>query len=337
MESEWRHELEALQRLLARQQSQIELLQKQLGVPADDDAEEVDVPAAEYRRAFIVVTLIQFTASAYWLIVAFTSLGGDEVRVEGNWAQVGLVLWPMCWTVAFALVVGTMDSSVAGRHALLLYRGWLGSCAVIYPIGYWAGGQRGHAVFIFGMFVVNTIYWSWLGKIVVETLRRRGGLATQAEHYVSRGLRVLGFQILLAITALSQGVNGSESFARNYATFIFSSTLTNTWMYVTVIFDICGVESRVAAKLRTSPLQTSALATCGIFLLFGLAGYILAGQRKPSPQAARALFYLLVNSGFIAMAFIGRLAAVARRGQDKPPASSVKPVDALGSLDVPGA
>ena len=148
---------------------------------------------------------------------------------------------------------------------------------------------------------------------------------------------MLGFQILLAITALSQGVNGSESFARVYATFVFSSTLTNTWMYVTVIFDICGVESRVAAKLRTSPLQTAALATCGIFLLFGLAGYILAGQRKPSPQAARALFYLLVNSGFITMAFIGRLAALARRGLDKPPASSVKPVDALGSLDVLGA
>ena len=330
---EWRKELEGLQRLLARQQQQIEILQKQLGAPADDDAEEVDVPAAEYRRAFLVVTLIQFTASAYWLIVAFASLGG----VEGNWAQVGLVFWPMLWTFAFALVVGTMDSSVAGRHALLLYRGWLASCAVIYPIGYWAGGQHGHAVFIFGMFVVNTIYWSWLGKVVVQTLRAAGSLATQAEHYKKRGMKVLGFQILLAITALSQGVNGSESFARVYATFVFSSTLPNIWMYGTVIFDICRVDSCVAAKLRTSPLQTAALASCGIFILSGLAGYILAGQRKPSPPAARALFYLVVNSGFITMAFIGRLAAVARRGQDKPPAASVKPVDALGSLGVLGA
>ena len=106
-------------------------------------------------------------------------------------------------------------------------------------------------------------------------------------------------------------------------------------MYGTVIFDICRVDSCVAAKLRTSPLQTAALASCGIFILSGLAGYILAGQRKPSPRAARALFYLMVNSGFITMAFIGRLAAVARRGHDKPPASSVKPVDALGSLDLP--
>ena len=187
------------------------------------------------------------------------------------------------------------------------------------------------------MFVVNTIYWSWLGKVVVQTLRAAGSLATQAEHYKKRGMKVLGFQILLAITALSQGVNGSESFARVYATFVFSSTLPNIWMYGTVIFDICRVDSCVAAKLRTSPLQTAALASCGIFILSGLAGYILAGQRKPSPQAARALFYLLVNSGFITVAFIGRLAAVARRGLDKLPASSVKPVDALGSLDVLGA
>ena len=326
---EWRSELAALQRLLARQQLQIDALHKQLGAPAD--AEEVDLPAAEYRRVFLATAAFLLWDSTAMSIAAFTS------GMEGVLGQVETLLWPMCWTILMALVLGTMDSSVAGRHALLLYRGWLGSCAVIYPIGYWAGGQRGHAVFIFGMFVVNTIYWSWLGHLVVETLRKKGNLATQADHYVRRFLKVLGFQILLAITALSQGVNGSESFARVYATFIFSSTLTNVWMYTIVIFDICRVDGRAAAKLRTSPLQTAALASCGIFLLFGLAGYILAGQRKPSPQAARALFYLLVNSGFITMAFIGRLAALARRGLDKSPASSVKPVDVLGSLDVLGA
>ena len=48
---EWRNELERLQRLLAKQQQQMEVLQKQLGAPADDDAEEVDVPAAEYARS----------------------------------------------------------------------------------------------------------------------------------------------------------------------------------------------------------------------------------------------------------------------------------------------
>ena len=329
--AEWRNELEALQRLLAKQQSQIEGLQKQLGVSAPED--EADVPASEYRRVFLVGALFLLCNNVMMLTIAFASGRGNE----GNLGQVESVIWPICWTVAFGILLGTMDSSVAGRHALLLYRGWLASVAVIYPIGYWAGGQRGHAVFIFGMFVVNTIYWSWLGHLVVETLRKKGNLATQADHYVRRFLKVLGFQILLAITALSQGVNGSESFARVYATVIFSSTLTNTWMYTIVIFDICRVDGRAAAKLRTSPLQTAALASCGIFLLFGLAGYILAGQRKPSPKAARALFYLLVNSGFITMAFIGRLAALARRGLDKPPASSVKPVDALGSLDLPGA
>ena len=47
---EWRNELEALQRLLASQQSQIKTLQKQVGVPEDDA--EVDLPAAEYNRVF---------------------------------------------------------------------------------------------------------------------------------------------------------------------------------------------------------------------------------------------------------------------------------------------
>ena len=117
MEAQWRNELEALQRLLAKQQQQIEILQKQLGAPADDDAEEADVPAAEYRRAFLVVTLIQFTASAYWLIIAFTSLGGvcrplrlphvayffylglpdTSLRARGNHRRRPRVRFSTCW------------------------------------------------------------------------------------------------------------------------------------------------------------------------------------------------------------------------------------------------
>ena len=92
MESEWRHELEALQRLIARQQTQIDELQKQLGAPADDDAEEVDVPAAEYRRVFLVGTLFLLYDSAMMLTIAFASGRGNE----GNLGQVHSVIWPIC-------------------------------------------------------------------------------------------------------------------------------------------------------------------------------------------------------------------------------------------------
>ena len=102
---EWRNELERLQRLLAKQQQQMEL-QKQLGVPADG-AEEVDLPAAEYRRVFLATAAFLLWDSLAMSIAAFTS------GMEGVLGQVETLLWPMCWTILMALVLGSMDSSVA--------------------------------------------------------------------------------------------------------------------------------------------------------------------------------------------------------------------------------
>ena len=47
--------------------------------------------------------------------------------------------------------------------------------------------------------------------------------------------------------------------------------------------------------------------------------------------------YVMMGSGWIVKVLVGRLVYIARRGHDVPPAASVKPVDALGSLDLPGA
>ena len=333
MESEWRHELEALQRLLANQQKQIEVLQKQVGVPADDDAEEVDIPAAEYRRVFLVAILFLLYDSAMMLTIAFASGRGNE----GNLGQVESVIWPICWTVAFGILLGTMDSSAAGRHALLLIRCWFSSQVVIIPIVYWSSGEYEEAVFMLFVFIANLIYWSWLGKVVVEILRGRGRRQTQAAHYTRAALKVLGFQILLGIAALAQGVNGRESYARLYATFVFSTALSCVWIFMVVIYDVCSVDGRAAVKLRLSPLQAMALATSGLYALSGLAAYLIANQRRPSKRAAKAAGYLMMVSGLVSMMVVGRLVAVARRGHDIPPAASVKPVGALGSLDVLGA
>ena len=187
------------------------------------------------------------------------------------------------------------------------------------------------------VFIANLIYWSWLGKVVVEILRGRGRRQTQAAHYTRAALKVLGFQILLGIAALAQGVNGRESYARLYATFVFSVALSCVWIFMVVIYDVCSVDGRAAVKLRLSPLQAMALATSGFYALSGLAAYLIANQRRPSKQAAKAAGYLMMVSGLVSMAFVGRLVYVARRGHDLPPAASVKPVDALGSLDLPGA
>ena len=90
--ADWRNELEALQRLLAKQQQQMEVLQKQLGVPADG-AEEVDLPAAEYNRVFAATVALLVYNIASMLVSSFTAGG-----IEGNLSQLEYLLWPLCWS-----------------------------------------------------------------------------------------------------------------------------------------------------------------------------------------------------------------------------------------------
>ena len=336
MDAQWRTELEALQRLLAKQQSQIDALQKQLGGSARaDDGEEVDLPAAEYGRVFAVTVAFLVYTNASMLTSSFTAGG-----IEGNLSQVEYLSWPLCWTLLYGLNLGTLDSSKAGRRAIQLTRGWLLSQVVFVPLLYWTSGQHALAMLMVVLFILNAIYWPWLAKSMRDTLcsRYQGTLTAQAQLYTYRALKVLGFQVLLAITAAAQGINGHKTYARIYAYFVFSVALSSVWIFMLAIFEVCSVDSRAAAKLRLTPLQAAALASCGLYILSGLAGYVIAGQRRPSRGAAEAAFYLMMFTGFVSMAFVGRLVAVARRRPDVPPAAaSVKPVDALGALDVLGA
>ena len=75
-ELELRGELEAQRGLLRRQHARIDALEKQLGVrPAE--AEDVDLPAAEYARNFYITIAVCVYVCAFQGICAFT-LGGRE-------------------------------------------------------------------------------------------------------------------------------------------------------------------------------------------------------------------------------------------------------------------
>ena len=187
----WRNELEALQRLLARQQSQISALQ-QLGSARADDGEEVDIPASEYTRVFAVTVALLVYTNASMLTSSFTAGG-----IEGNLSQIEYLIWPLCWTLAFGLVLGTLDSSKAGRRAIQLTRGWLFSQVVFVPLLYWTSGQKQDALGFVFVFLLNAIYWPWLAMGMRETLctKYRGTLTTQAQLYTNRCLKVLGFQV----------------------------------------------------------------------------------------------------------------------------------------------
>ena len=63
------------------------------------------------------------------------------------------------------------------------------------------------------------------------------------------------------------------------------------------------------------------------------ACYVVCGQKKPDDFIAIVVVYTMTLFWLLCLVFVGRLVVVARRA---PVAStSVKPVDALGSLDLP--
>ena len=117
------------------------------------------------------------------------------------------------------------------------------------------------------------------------------------------------------------------------------ASLVFSWFYLVAIFDACNVESRAAAKLRLTCLQTAALISTGLQILAGLAGYILAGQKSPSSDASFAVLYAMMFTYYLSLGFVFRLVWIARyhpgRGASESSVASVKPVDALGALDLP--
>lgn len=330
---EWRTELEALQRLLASQQLQIDALQKQVGGSAPAAAEDVDLPAAEYNRVFAATVALLVYNVASMLVSSFTAGG-----LEGNLSQLQYLLWPLCWTAIFALAFGALDSAEAGRRTIRILRLWCVANLICVPLLHWAAGRVGEAIFMVFQFSINILYLPWLCDSMINVLKRRGSLTAQAEFYTSCAGKIAGFQILLLVAAVGQGINGKETYPRIYATFVFSASLSFTWKYLIAVFDVAAVSSRKAAKLRLSCLQATALALIGAFTLAGLAGYVLSSQEEPSKRAVFAVGFTMMATGFLAIVPVGRLVWVAQyhHGRDDSPAA-VKPIDGLGSLDVLGA
>jgi len=314
-----------LRGLLTRQHSRIEALEKQLNIrPAE--AEDVDLPAAEYARNFYITIAVCVYVCAFQGICAF-SLGGRE----GNASQIMHLFWPICWTMLFALIFGALDSSAAGRRAVQLMRVFASSQVVLAPLLFKESlFEAVYQVFFQG---VCAIFYPWFSRIMAEVLRKRGMRTAQAERYSNRALKVLGFQILLVVSTIALGVDGRRTYFRIFIQESFSITIVFGWVFLIAIFDVCAVEARAATKLRLSPLQAAALVSTGLFFLCGLACYVLGAQKKPNDEIAFAVIYGMTLWWFACKVFVGRLLVVARRAPVA--AASVKPVDALGSLDLP--
>ena len=326
---EWRGEMEAKQSLLAKQ---LDALQQHLGVPAAD-AEEVDQPLAEYTHNFWVTALFCAFVSAVMVGAAFSPQG-----LYGNLMQVACYTWPICWTALFGLIFGTLDSVEAGRRAVQFLRAFAGCQIITEFLVFWSVGRYADAVLQIFAQGINTLCYPWICKLMVQLLRDQGSLASQAEHYMMRALKVAGLQTLIGVSAAAMGFDGRETFGRAMAAASFTITLVFAWFYLVAIFDVAGLSSRAAAKLRTTCLQTAALISTGLHILSGLAGYVLASSKNPSRKAAMLTIYAMMLTYYVSLGFVFRLVwkACYGSGTASPAATaSVKPVDAMGALDLP--
>ena len=248
--------------------SRINALEKQLNIrPAE--AEDVDLPAAEYAKNFYITIAVCVYVCAFQGACAF-SLGGRE----GNASQLMHLFWPICYTMLFGLLFGALDSEAAGRRAVKLIRAFACSQVVLAPLLFRESRfflvEAALQIILQG---INAAFYPWFGRVTAEVLRERSSLKAQAEHYTKRALKVLGFQILLVVSTIALGVDGPRTYWRVFNAETFSITLVFGWVYLIAIFDVCAVDGRAATKLRLSPLEAAALVSTGLFFLSGLACY----------------------------------------------------------------
>ena len=296
-----------------------------------------ELSAAVFARVTCVTTILLVYVCVSMVASSFTT------GVHGNLSQIEYCVYPLCFTAFTGLIFGALDSEAAGRRTIKLMRAWWIPQIVIVPYLYWTSDMYVDAVLLFIGFSINSIFWPWLFGAMREILRKRyqGSRTAWSQHYTSRALKLGAFQIVLAVSAIAQGLEGKESFPRVYATFNFSLNLSTVLIFVIAIFDVCAVDTRAAATLRLSPLQAAAVVTCGIVVLSAFAGYIVSEQRRPSKRAARAAFLSMVFSNQFCFIVVGRLVWVARRKARSEDSASVVPAKEegleAGVFDVPGA
>ena len=322
--------------LLAKQQLQFDALQKRLlGSVAALTPDEIDQSFSEYARNFYVTAALMLCLFASTVYLAFT--GGLYV----NASQITMLfVMPFVYTTGFGLVFTTLDCEIAGKRAVQLVRGCHIIMTLLFPIVFWTSGEHGDAVVMFFSFVLDTIVYPWLLNALRGLLRTRyqGSLTAQAQFYTSRALKIAGFQVLLAVSAAAQGIDGLDTFPRMQSTMTFSVALPQVWMFLIGVFDACGVDHHAAAKLRLNALQAAALASCGALTLSALASYVLSEQRDPSKRASRHLLYVMFIAVYLCLFSVGRLVCAARKEiTSTSPSVKPKPAGALDVFDIPAA
>ena len=265
---------------------------------------EQDEPAVTYDRVRNAVIALVVIDCALAAIAVFT--GG----AYGMAYQVRVLFAPLAVTGTYLLFFGTLDSSAMAATAARTYRAYMIVAGALAAVVYAVYGKYAEAVFfLVWCWFGYAYYLTWLLTTMRERMRTRfqGKLAERTQLYTSRLLHIVSVQMALLVQGLAQGV-GPHSTGRNLAICTFSLSLALAWVLSAGVYDAGEADTqRRATRLRLSFRESAALVSSMLYVLTGLAGYVMAGQDDPDADTATLL--LMVSNVCIPVAavLVGRL------------------------------
>ena len=273
---------------------------------------EQDEPAVTYDRVRNAVIAL---AVIYCLLVAIAAFTG---RFHGKAYQVGRLFFSLADTGQHILFFGTLDSSAMAATAARTYRAFWIVLGVLVTVVYALDGRYAEAAFQLIFFWFGCAYYfTWLSSTMRERMRTRfkGKLAERAQVYTSRILQIAGLQTALLVQGLAQGI-GPHSFGRNTAIFTFSCALIVAWIFSAGVFDAGEADPQRATRLRLSFRESAALLASMLYVLTGLAGYVMAEQGDPDADTAILLTLFSFVCLLVAAVLVARLVKIAEKKEE---------------------
>ena len=151
------------------------------------------------------------------------------------------------------------------------------------------------------------VYFAWFLKAVRRQMRKRfqGELAENAQRYAKCLLEIGSVQAALLVQGLARGI-GPKSEGRNEAIFAFSVSLLVAWIFETAVFDAGAADNpRRAARLQLTFLESAAMVTSILYVLTGLAGYIVAEQDDADATVANRVQIASFSCVLVAAGLVG--------------------------------
>ena len=264
---------------------------------------EQDEPAVTYDRVRNAVIGLLVISCALLAIAAFT--GGHY----GMAYQGFRLVMPLTASGLFVLFFGTLDSSAMAATAARTCRAYFIVMGVLVAVDYAVVGEYFEAAFyLFFLWFACAYYVTWLNSTVRERMRTRfkGKLAERAQLYSARLLEIASVQMALLVQGLAQGI-GPRSSGRIEAILSFSSSLAFAWLFSTGVFDAAEADPQRAARLRLSFRESATLVASMLYVLTGLAGYVMAEQDDPNAAITELLLVGQQVSLMVSAVLVGRL------------------------------